>query len=74
MTEPITIQVTSDLARAYRGVDDRARRKLDVLLNLRLQEALASPGSLQDLMRDIGRKARERGLTPEMLESVLNDD
>jgi hypothetical protein len=73
-TEPITIQVNPEIARAYLGADDDERRKLDLLVNLKLREAMESPSSLQELMRDIGRKARERGLTPEILESILNDD
>jgi hypothetical protein len=73
-TEPITIQVNPEIARAYLGADDDELRKLDLLVNLKLREAMESPSSLQELMRDIGRKARERGLTPEILESILNDD
>jgi hypothetical protein len=72
-TEEITIRVDPDAARAYRATTDEQRRKLDLLLSLRLQDALNPSGSLQDLMRDISRKAQERGLTPEILESILRE-
>jgi hypothetical protein len=40
------------------------------LLSLRLHDALDARDSLQDLMRDISRKAQERGMTPEIFESI----
>jgi hypothetical protein len=73
-TDQITISVEPDVARAYREAGDEDRRKLDVLMSLRLRDALSSDGTLQDLMRQIGRNARARGLTPEILESILNGE
>lgn len=70
--EEITIRVDPRAAQAYRSASESERRKLDVLLSLRLHEALTPGGSLQDLMRDISRKAQERGLTPEILETILD--
>lgn len=72
-TEEITIHVDPGAAQAYRTAPDEVRRKLDLLLNIRLQDALRTGGSLQDLMREISRKAQERGLTPEILESILDE-
>jgi hypothetical protein len=71
--EEITIRVDSEAARAYRAVPAQDRRKLDLLLSLRLHDALRSNRSLQDLMHEISRKAQERGLTPEILETILNE-
>jgi len=71
--EEITIRVDAEAARAYREAPDEQRRKLDLLMNLRLHDALRAGGSLKDLMRDISRKAQERGLTPEILESILRE-
>jgi hypothetical protein len=68
-TEEITIRVDPEAARAYRAASEQERRKLDLLLTLRLHDALRPGGALEDLMRDISRKAQERGLTPEILES-----
>ncbi len=72
-TEEITIRVDPDAARAYRAASPEERRKLDLLLSLRLHDALRPGGSLKGLMRDISRKAQERGLTPEILESILHE-
>lgn len=73
-TEEITIRVDADAAQAYRATSEQERRKLDLLLSLRLHDVLDSNGSLEDLMRDISRRAQERGLTPEILESILRDE
>jgi hypothetical protein len=72
-TEEITIRVDSEAAQAYRAAPEQERRKLNLLLSLRLHEALRAEGSLQELMRDVSRKAQERGLTADILESILHD-
>ena len=72
-TEEITIRVDPEAARTYRAASEQERRQLDLLLSLRLQDVLRPSGSLKDLMRDISRKAQERGLTPEILEAILNE-
>jgi Flp pilus assembly protein TadB len=72
-TEEITIRVDPEAAQAYRTAPEEERRKLDLLLSLRLQDALRPGGSLKELMRDISRKAQERGLTPEVLEAILHE-
>ena len=72
-TEEITIRVGSEAARAYREAPEQERHKLDLLLSLRLQDVLPPGGSLKEFMREVGRKAQERGLTPEILESILHE-
>jgi hypothetical protein len=72
-TEEITIHVAPEAARAYRSASEQERRQFDVLLSLRLHEALRPGGSLKELMREISRQAQERGLTPEILESILHE-
>jgi hypothetical protein len=72
-TEELTIHVDADAARAYRAASEEERRKLDLLMSLRLQDALAPGASLEEFMRDISRKPQARGLTPEILESLLHE-
>ena len=73
LTEEITIRVDAGAAQAYRSASDIDRRKLDLLLSLQLQDALHGGGSLAEIVRDISRKAQDRGLTPEILESILDE-
>ncbi len=72
-TEEITVRVDAEAADAYRAASEQDRRKLEVLISLRLREATRSGGSLKELMRRISRKAQERGLTGEVLDSILHD-
>ncbi len=74
-TAIINIEVDEAAAQAFAEASPSERRKLELLLSLRLQELTASPGgSLQKVMDEISRKAEERGLTPEILESLLRDE
>ncbi len=73
MEKQITVSVDSDVADTYRSVSDSDRRKLDLLINLRLREATQSDRSLHDVMLDISRNAQRRGLTPEILQSILDE-
>ena len=72
MAEHITVSVDPDVADIYRSASDDDRRKLDLLINLRLREAPESTSSLRTLLLEISRDARRRGLTPEILQSILD--
>ena len=73
MAEQITVSVDSKVANAYRGASDSERRKLDLLVNLRLREATDPYRSLQEVMEELSRNAQQRGLTPEILQSILDE-
>lgn len=74
MAEQITVSVDSDVANVYRSASDEERRKLDLLINFRLRDATKSEKSLSEVMSDISRNAQRRGLTPEILQSILDDE
>jgi hypothetical protein len=75
MTSTISIEVDADAARAFSSASTEERRKLELLLSLRLRELTSGPTrSLQEVMNDIGSKAESRGLTPEILDSLLHDE
>ena len=74
MPEQITVSVDPDLAEMYRSASDDERRKLDLIINLRLRDAIESRRSLQDIMLEISRNAQERGMTPEILQSILDEE
>ena len=73
-TQQITIRVDPDAASAYLAASEEDRRKLDLLLSLRLQDVTQPGESLEEVMREIGRRAQQRGLTPEILESIVRDE
>ena len=74
MVEHITGSVDPDVADIYRSASDDDRRKLDLLINLRLREATASRSPLRTVLLEISRDARRRGLTPEILQSILDEE
>ncbi len=73
MYEQITVSVDPDVANAYRLASDNDRRKLDLLVNLRLRDATRSKASLKDVMLEVSQNAQQRGLTPEILQSMLDE-
>jgi len=73
-TKEISIRVSDQAAEAYRAASPDERRKLDALLSMRLTEAMRTKRSLEEVMSEMSRRAQERGLTPEKLQEILNDD
>jgi hypothetical protein len=69
----ITIRVDPDAANAYLAATEEERRKLDLLLSLRLQDVMRRGETLDDVIRGVSERAQARGLTPEILESILHD-
>ena len=75
MRGQITISVDADLAEFYYSAPDSERRKLDLIINLRLRNFLAPPKkSLLTLMDEISREAQSNGMTPEILQSILDEE
>ncbi len=68
----ITIPLDPQTARAYDSAAPEEKRKIQALLSLWLRELAAGEyPSLQQILDDVGRKAKARGLTPEMFDSLL---
>ena len=74
MSATISIKVDEDTARAFATASDQQRRKWELLLSLQLQDLIESPARpLKELMDEIGYEAQANGMTPEILESILNE-
>jgi hypothetical protein len=73
-TEPITIEVDAEAARVFNSASQDERRRLAALVSLRLLDAARVTTSLRDLMQEISKNAQERGLTPEKLQELLDDE
>ncbi len=72
-TQAITIRVSPEAARVYNTATAEQQRKLELLLSLKLTEAGRTPRALEDVMDEVSRKAQACGLTPDILESLLNE-
>ena len=73
MTDWITVSVDSDVAAIYCAASESERSKLDLLVDLRLRQVATQGQSLRDIMDEISRNSQQCGLTPEILESILNE-
>ncbi|HEX5708003.1 MAG TPA: hypothetical protein VFX96_11945 [Pyrinomonadaceae bacterium] len=74
-TEIITLEVDSETARAFDGVPASEWKKLEALFAVWLKEYARADGpSLKETMDEIGGKAQGRGLTPESLRAILEEE
>ena len=71
--ETITLRVDSRAAHAFQMATDEERRKVEALVSLRLLEVVQSRTTLEAVMRRMSRQAQARGLTPEIVQDILND-
>ncbi len=68
----ITIPLDQQTEQAYAAATPVEKRKIQALLSLWLRElAAGGPQTLQEVLDDVGRKATMRGLSPEILGSLL---
>ncbi|MBE9198920.1 MULTISPECIES: hypothetical protein [unclassified Nodularia (in: cyanobacteria)] len=70
--ENITIQVDPEIAKAYREAEPEKQQKIQMFLNIMLKKAV-SQKPLLDIMKEASQQAIFKGMTPEILESILND-
>ncbi len=73
-TQEITIKVSPKVAAAYQNATEQEKQRLQDLVNLFLdQDASNNTDLLGVIMDQISDRAQERGLTPEILESILHE-
>lgn len=77
--EEITIKVSSEIAEAYRNASEEEREQLQLKIAAIMQSQFTMSRQkaivrLRNTMDKISLEAQERGLTPEILESILNDE
>lgn len=74
-TTAIQIELDDELARIYNEASPDEQRRAQFILSVFLRGmADDEPESLKSVMDRIGANAHARGLTPEILEDLLNDD
>ena len=71
----ITIPLDPETARAYESAGAEEKQRIQLLLGVWLRKLTTEKTrTLEEIMDDISRKAAERGLTPEILESLLKEE
>ena len=72
LTETIEIEVPPEIAQIYNNASEQDREKLQALFEAWLKEYSESDvKSLKETMDEISRNAQDKGLTPEILKSIL---
>jgi hypothetical protein len=72
-SEAITLSVAPEAAQAFKAASGEARQKLVALVSLSILEATKTSESLAHVMLEISRRAQKRGLTPDILRSILDE-
>lgn len=76
--QEITIKVPLTIASAYNQADEEKKQELVNKITFFLQPITTDKKTaiqqLRQTMAEIGQEAQTRGLTPEILEDILNED
>ena len=73
-TKSITVRVNAEAARIFETASEEEKRKIEALLSLKLSQATREKRTLEEVMSEISQKAQKRGLTPEILDSILHEE
>jgi hypothetical protein len=72
---PLTLQLEAEAVEIFRNISDTDQEKLEILVSSLFKEYKKSDHStLKKTMDEISEKAQARGLTPEILETILLDE
>ena len=72
--ETISIEVESETAKAFRAIPQKDKRKIEFLFKMNLRQYLQNTESLEAFMRRMSDEAVAKGLTPEILQEILDDE
>jgi hypothetical protein len=70
--ETISVQVDADVARAFASAQPEQREKIQFLISFWLKRAV-NLTQLQATMDEMSDQAETNGLTPEILQSILDE-
>jgi hypothetical protein len=72
--QTITLEVSPEIAKAYQFASLEERQQIQQIVTLLLNRKNENDlDFLRKIMDEISDRATKRGLTPEILESILND-
>ena len=68
----ICLEIDTDVAKAFQLSEPEQQQKIQILINQWMKEAI-NISKLQTTMDKLSDEAEANGLTPEILESILNE-
>ncbi len=73
MNKPITFQIDAEVADAFNQASSRQQQAIQSVISLWLKQ-MVQPESLEAITQEIRQEAASKGLTPDILQELLNDD
>jgi hypothetical protein len=70
--ETITIEVEREIAKAYQNSSSTERQKIQLTFNV-LFKQIMNTRSLEDIIQEMQTQAKANGLTPKILDEILQD-
>jgi len=72
-TETLKIEVRPETAERYRNASEQDRLKMSMLMEFAIEDFLDSPHDVRATMSELSKEAKEKGLTLEKLDEILNE-
>lgn len=69
----LQVKVEPEIANLYQKMNSTQQKKIQLLLGVWLKEAISNQTSLEDIINQCSQEAQANGLTPEILESLLQE-
>ncbi|MEM9275569.1 MAG: hypothetical protein AAGA80_21775 [Cyanobacteria bacterium P01_F01_bin.143] len=69
----LQVEVESEIATLYKTMNSTQQKKINLLLGVWLKEAINNENSLEEIINKCSQEAQANGLTPEILESILQE-
>ena len=69
----LQVEVESEIATLYKSMNSTQQKKINLLLGIWLKEAIINNNSLEEIINKCSQEAQANGLTPEILESILQE-
>jgi hypothetical protein len=73
-TKTIGIRVNAEVAKIFEAASEEQRRKLEALLSLKLSDVTRRKRPLEEVISEVSLNAQSRGLTPEILDSIIFEE
>lgn len=70
--ETIAIQVDAEIAKAYQEAEPQKQQKIQTIVN-DLLKLIIQDKSLDDIIQEMQEQAKDRGLTQEILNEILQN-
>jgi hypothetical protein len=73
-TKTIQIRVSAEAAERFEAAAEEDQRKIEALLSLQLGDLIQAKRSLEEIMNSMSNYAHSQGLTPAILEFIMNNE